>query len=61
MHCTLPSCIALCSVYLLGLAVAEHVLEFGRYDYEDPGKSLRAKPLRLSGKLSYGHSQTKRL
>ena len=53
MHCTLPSCIALCSVYLFGLAVAEHVLEFGRYDYEDPGKSLRAKPLRLSGKLSY--------
>ena len=49
MHCTLPSCIAPCSVYLFGLAVAE----FGRYDYEDPGKSLRAKPLRLSGKLSY--------
>ena len=29
MHCTLPSCIALYSVYLFGLAVAEHVLEFG--------------------------------
>ena len=49
MHCTLPSCIAPCSVYLFGLAVAEHVLEFGRYDYEDPGKSLRAKPLDCQG------------
>ena len=53
MHCTLHSCIAPCSVYLFGSAVAEYVLEFGCYGDQDSGKSLRAKPLRLSGKLSY--------
>ena len=28
VHCTVPFCIALCSVYLVGLVVVEHVLVF---------------------------------
>lgn len=51
MHCTPPFCIAPCSVNLVGSAVAEPVLEFGRDGEEECRKSLCTKPLRLAGNL----------
>ena len=46
MHCTPPFCIVSCSVNLVGSAVAEPVLEFGRDGDEECRKSLCTKPLR---------------
>ena len=58
VHRTLPFCIELCSVHLVGSVVAEHDFELDCDGFLARGKSLCTKRLRLLGKMVQLYSHT---